>query len=246
MQTRTRIFRALLCGVALTGAATAATASSLPDVRITEYMYKNENSPGEFVQFTNLGSTPVDMSGWSEDDSTDDPGVHSLSGLGTLQPGESGILAEATQSSFDSAWDLSSSVPYVEEDGTDNLGKSDAIYLFDPDGDVVDELQYGGYGVSSGTSGPKTDGVAAVPDSLSAIGADDWADWELLTAGEDGAIQAYGESDGDVASPGYSSFAVSPVPLPPAGWMLAAGLALLAATLAMGAGAPCAAQPVEA
>jgi hypothetical protein len=50
----------------------------LPDIRITEFMYKNEHGPAEFVQFTNMGSTPVNMANWSEDDGTGTPGVHSL------------------------------------------------------------------------------------------------------------------------------------------------------------------------
>ncbi len=75
--------RALLGAAVLSGAATGAHAATfipnnpaLPDIRITEYMYKNEGSPAEFVQFTNLGTTAVNMSTFSEDDSTGTPGVH--------------------------------------------------------------------------------------------------------------------------------------------------------------------------
>lgn len=221
MSKKTLVVCALLSGVALAGAVTAADASTLPDIRITEFMYKNENSPGEFVQFTNLGTTAVNMSGWSEDDGSGKVGEHSLSTLGILQPGESGILAETDAATFDQAWDLPLSTPFADESSKDNLGKSDTIFLFDSSGDIVDELIYGN------GSGPSTDGVAAVPDSLAAIGSNDISAWELLTAGQDGAIHADGLSTGDVASPGYSSFAASPVPLPPAVWMLAAGLALL-------------------
>jgi len=110
-------------------------------------------------------------------------------------------------------------VPYVVEGDTDNLGKTDAIYLFDASGDIVDFLSYG-------TTGPKTDGVAAVPGSASVIGANNSAGWVLLTAGQDGAIHANGASNGDVGSPGYSSFA-TPVPLPAAAWLLASGLGTL-------------------
>lgn len=218
------LIRALLGVGAVAGAAGGAHAATFipndpayPDIRITEYMYKNGGSPGEFVQFTNLGSTAVNMSGWSEDDATGTPGVHSLSGFGTLQPGQSGVLAEATQTAFDAAWNLSASVPYVEENGTDNLGSADSIYLFDGS-NVVDLLTYG-----SG-SGPKTSGVAAVPGSASVIGTNDWAGWVLLTSGKDGAITA----DGDVASPGYSSFAATPVPVPAAAWLLVSGMGALA------------------
>jgi hypothetical protein len=228
------LVRALLSASALAVAATTVHAAPVPlipndpaypDIRITEYMYNpsSPTSPGEFVQFTNLGTTAVNMAGWSEDDSTNTVGVHSLAGLGTLQPGQSGILAQASQSAFDAAWDLSSSVPYVVENGTDNLGKSETIYLYDGN-DTVDELTYG-------TTGPTAKGTAAVPDSASAIGINDSADWVLLTAGQDGAIRSGGSATGDIASPGYSSFAASPVPLPPAAWLLVSGLGALAFAL---------------
>jgi Lamin Tail Domain len=219
------LVRALLSVGALAVAASNAHAGTFvpndpayPDIRITEYMYSPVSStdPGEFVQFTNLGTTAVNMAGWSEDDSTDSVGVHSLAGLGILQPGESGILAQASQSAFDAAWNLSSSVPYVVENGTDNLGKTDTIYLFDGN-NTVDELAYG-------TTGPTAKGVAAVPGSASVIGTNDSAGWVLLTAGQDGAIHSGGVASGDVASPGFSSFAPSPVPLPPAAWLLLSGL----------------------
>jgi hypothetical protein len=212
--------RILLSAGAAAVAAAGVHAATLPDVRITEFMYKNENSPGEFVQFTNLGSTAVNLSGWSEDDSTDTPGVHPLSGI--LQPGQSAILAEATPAAFDAAWGLPASTDVIQENASDNLGKTDTIFLFDGTS-VVDELTYG-------TTGPKTDGVAAVPINAAAIGANNSADWELLALGQDGAISAIGSgSPGDVASPGFSSFA--PVPLPAAAWLFVGGLGMFVPAL---------------
>ncbi len=225
------LIRALLSAGVVAGLATSAHAQTftpnnpaLPDIRITEYMYKNENSPGEFVQFTNLGTTAVNMTTFSEDDSTGQPGVHPLGGLGILQPGQSGILAESDAATFEAAWNLPATTPFVDEGSKDNLGKTDSIYLFDDVNgteQIVDLLNYG-------TTGPRTDGVAAVPGSASVIGTNNSAGWVLLTAGQDGAIQANG--DGDVGSPGYSSFA-SPVPLPAAAWLLMSGLGALAPAL---------------
>ncbi|HVP11421.1 MAG TPA: lamin tail domain-containing protein, partial [Phycisphaerae bacterium] len=42
-------------------------------MQITEWMYQGAN--GEFVEFTNTGSTPVDMTGWSYDDDSAVPGT---------------------------------------------------------------------------------------------------------------------------------------------------------------------------
>ena len=223
------LMRALLGAGTLLAATTGAHAATfvpndptLPDIRITEFMYKNEGSPAEFVQFTNLGTTAVDMSSFSEDDATGTPGVHPLSGLGVLQPGQSGILAQTTAATFDAAWNLPASTPFVEEDGSDNLAKTDTIYLFDNVGGterIVDMLTYG-------TTGPKTDGAAAVPGSASVIGTNNSAGWVLLTAGTNGAYKSNGGT-GDIGSPGYSAFA-SPVPLPGAAWLLLSGLGALA------------------
>jgi hypothetical protein len=216
------LIRVLLSAGAVAGAAASAHADPLPDVRITEFMYKNVNSPGEFVQFTNLGSTAVNLSGWSEDDATETPGVHPLSGI--LQPGQSAILAEATPAAFDAAWGLPSSTDVIEENSTDNLGGTDTIYLFDGTS-VVDELTYG-------TVGPKASGTAAVPTNAAAIGANNSADWQLVTLGVNGGIRATGSgygTSGDIASPGYSAFA--PVPLPAAAWLFVGGLGMFVPAL---------------
>jgi uncharacterized protein len=207
----------ILLGAGVAAVAAASVhADTLPDVRITEYMYKNENSPGEFVVFTNLGTTAVNLSGWSEDDSTGDPGVHPLSGI--LQPGQYAVLAEATPSAFEQAWGLSSSTDVIEEDSTDNLGKTDTINLYDGT-TLVDTLSYG-----NGT-GPKTDGVAAVPINSSAIGTNDIADWQLVTLAN-GGEQAIGYSNGDIAY-----FPAEPVPLPAATWLFVGGLGMFVPAL---------------
>ncbi|HEY4342347.1 MAG TPA: lamin tail domain-containing protein [Steroidobacteraceae bacterium] len=212
--------RVLLGVGVLAGAASSAYADTIPDVRITEFMYKNENSPGEFIQFTNLGTTAVDMTGWSEDAGTK-VGVHSLSSFGVLQPGQSAILAQATQSAFDSAWNLASTVPYAIENSSDNLGNGDTITLFNASGAVIDNLVYG--------TSPRSDGVAVVPGSAGAVGTNDYTGWVLLSAGQDGAFRANGS--GDIGSPGFSSFAPSPVPLPAAAWLLVSGLGVLTPAL---------------
>jgi hypothetical protein len=225
---------AVLGAAVLSGVATGAHAATftpndpnLPDIRITEFMYKNDVSPAEFVQVTNLGSTAVSMANFSEDDGSDKPGVHSLASMGTLQPGQSGILAESTAASFESAWNLPSTLPFAQENSSDNLGKSDIIYLFDNVNgtqSIVDELNY------EVSGSPLTDGDAAVPGSASAIGTNNAAAWVLLKAGSDGAFKSNGGT-GDTGSPGFSSFAVAPVPLPAAAWLFMSGFGALAPML---------------
>src|ERR1700761_2800932 len=185
------VLRALLSLGALACVASGAYADTLPDVRITEFMYKNESSPAEFVQITNLGTTAVDMTGWSEDDSTGQPGVHPLSGFGVLQPGESAILAETDQATFDAAWNLPSTVPFVDEGSKDNLGNGDAINLYNASGQIVESIAYG--------TSPRSDGRAVVPDGPAVSGTNNYGDWELVTASTPGAERADGGT-GDLAA----------------------------------------------
>ena len=73
-------------------AALLAAADVSAQMRVTEYMY--DGTDGEFIEFTNVGSTPVSMDGWSFDDDSGISGSFSLSAFGTVAAGESVILAE--------------------------------------------------------------------------------------------------------------------------------------------------------
>ena len=209
---RKTFLHAMLGASAVLAASGTALADTVPDIRITEFMYKGEGSPGEFVEFTNLGTTAVDMTGWSEDDSTRTPNKsgHLLSAFGVVQSGQSVIFTEAAPDAFRAAWGLSDSVKVIGPYSNDNLGNGDEINLYDNNGNLIDRLTYG--------SDPRTDGVSAVPTSLSVVGANNIAGWVLSQDGVNGAYAALG---GDIGSPGYSSLA--PVPLPAAGLLLLSG-----------------------
>jgi len=209
---RKTFIHAMLGAGAILAASGTALADTVPDIRITEFMYKGEGSPGEFVEFTNLGTTAVDMTGWSEDDSTRSPNKsgHSLSAFGVVQSGQSVIFTEAAPDAFRASWGLSDSVKVIGPYSNDNLGNGDEINLYDNSGNLIDRLTYG--------SDPRTDGVSAVPTAASVIGANNIAGWILSQNGVNGAYAALG---GDIGSPGYSSFA--PVPLPAAAWLLLSG-----------------------
>jgi hypothetical protein len=106
------------------------------------------NEKFEFVEFTNVGSTPVDMTGWSEDDSNATPNKpgHSLSAFGILAPGESAIFTEATPAAFKAYWWGSTPPTGLKVVGpytNDNLNTTgDSITLFDNAGALVDRLDY--------------------------------------------------------------------------------------------------------
>jgi len=145
---------------------TICAASARGNVFITEFCSDTGNNQlFEFSEFTNLGSSPVNMSGWSEDDSNAAPNKsgHMLSGLGTLAPGESGIITQATPADFLAFWGISSSVPVVGPYTTDNLSTTaDSITLFNSSGTLVDRLDY------STTKGGSADSVTrnCPPDAL--------------------------------------------------------------------------------
>src|SRR5260221_14607511 len=101
------MFTRFLIGVACAALFAVGANASANTVFITEFCSDTGNNEKfEFVEFTNVGNTPINMTGWSEDDSNATPNRagHSLSGFGTLSPGESGIFTEALPSAFKTYW----------------------------------------------------------------------------------------------------------------------------------------------
>lgn len=127
------------------------------NIRITEFMYNSSSAgTGEFVELTNLGSTSVDFTGWSFDDSSGVAGSMSLSAFGVVAPGASVVLTDATAASFIAAWALTD-VPVIGGN-TNNLSRSDKINIYDASNTLMDRLKYDDQ-VYSGT--PRTSGVSA-------------------------------------------------------------------------------------
>lgn len=192
----------LLIAIAATALATTAMAQRTTGVVITEWMYQGAgDTTREFVEFTNLGPTAVDFTGWSYDDDSRLAGVFPLSAFGLVNPGESVIITEMNPTAFRNAWGLDASVkvwgPY-----TNNLGNGDEINIFNASGTLVDRLTYG--------SNPRTRGISGRPSSAAALGANNVALWQFSAVGDvEGSWQS---SLGDVGSPGHTSFA--PVPEP--------------------------------
>src|SRR5262245_44173901 len=109
---------------ALAVVAAAVSAASAGPVAITEWMYSagtgTNPGPGEYFEITNVSSSPVSLTGWTQDDSTSDAlsgpsaNAHSLSAFGTLAPGESAVGTEGTDASaFRTYWNLPASVKVI-------------------------------------------------------------------------------------------------------------------------------------
>lgn len=163
-------------------------------IRITEWMYSGNS--GEFIEFTNTGAMPVDLTGWSYSDSAQAPGSVALGELGTIAAGESFILAEPTAAAFRSAWGLSPSVK-VKGENTQNLGRGDEINIYDASNLLVDRLTYGDQ-VFSGSI--RTQNQSGIPSSSSALGVNDVMMWQLAVDGD--SFGSWTSAQGDQGSPG--------------------------------------------
>jgi predicted extracellular nuclease len=117
----------------------AASIAANAAMEITEWMYSGGN--GEFIEFTNTGSTSVDMTGWSYSDTDRTAGDLSLSAFGIVAPGQSVILTETAEATFRSAWGLSASVKIIGSNTNSNLGRADEINLYDGSA-LVDSLVF--------------------------------------------------------------------------------------------------------
>ncbi|HVT29227.1 MAG TPA: lamin tail domain-containing protein [Lacipirellulaceae bacterium] len=192
------------------------TANAAPMMRITEWMYSGTN--GEFIEFTNVGSSPIDMNGWSFDDDSQTPSTVDLSGFGTVAAGESVILTEVPAADFRTSWGLSASVKIVG-DNTANLGRNDEINLFDATNSVVDRLTYGDQ-TFPGTV--RTQNVSG-NFPLVALGTNAPSQAVLSSVGD--SYASYSSAGGDIGNPG--TYAPATVPEP-------SSLALLLAAISIG------------
>ncbi|MDP3873095.1 MAG: lamin tail domain-containing protein [Methyloversatilis sp.] len=204
----------LLAALLVAGFASQAQA----DVRITEWMYAGGS--GEFIEFTNLGTSAVDFTGWSYDDDSRLPGVFDLSAFGLVGAGESVVITEIDAATFRLDWTLADSVK-VLGGYTNNIGRADELNLFDGAGSLVDRLTYGD---NAAAGGPRTQNFSGRATTAAALGANNATLWVRSSVGD---IEgSYASLSGAVASPGMTSFA-APVPEADTWAMLLAGLGLL-------------------
>lgn len=198
-----RLTSAIVFSIALLAIHTQAAHSAM---YITEWAYNaayQGTTNGEFVEFTNIGSTPIDMTGWSFDDISETPGSTSLSGFGVVAPFESVILTDVPAAGFRTEWGLSNSVKVVG-DNTQNLSRADEINLYDNTNARIDWLTYD----DQTLGGPRTNSASGNPKTLAALGAHNSTQWVLSTAGD-----AYGSHvsvGGTIGNPGTFSLVPEP------------------------------------
>ncbi|BAQ65373.1 ExeM/NucH family extracellular endonuclease [Geminocystis sp. NIES-3709] len=175
-----------------------------PNIQITEFIYSGAN--GEFIEFTNLGTIAVDMTGWSFDDDSRTSGSFSLTSFGTVQAGESIILTESDANTFRTAWGLDASVKVIGN-LTQNLGRNDEINLYDNNGTLIDRLTYGDQ-TFTGTVRTQNASAWAFEEFLdSQTITNNW----VLSAVND-AQSSYASTGGDIGNPGGYLPVLPPAP----------------------------------
>lgn len=170
------------------------SAAASAQICITEWMYSGED--GEFIELTNVGSVAIDLTGWSYDDDSGNPGQFDLSSFGIVAPGQSVILTEEPAADFRTAWNLDASV-LILGGYENNLSRGDEINIFNAEGGLVDRLTFEDDGEAGG---PRTQGASGnIPHA--ALGLNN-ANAAILSYVGD----AYGSRtslSGDVANPGF-------------------------------------------
>lgn len=190
--------------------------AGIPEIRITEYMYSGAD--GEFIEITNVGSTPIDLTGWSFDDSNRVPGTFPIGSIGVLQPTQSAIITEGVLPAFRVQWSLWTQpqppwthapvvVPDLGKPDGNNYGRNDTIVLYNAKLEVVDRLQYGDQDFPGSIRTQNVSGWAPV----SGLGQDDPYAWSLSTASD--LQSSYASKLGALGNPGMYVADTRPVGL---------------------------------
>ncbi|EIP96925.1 PEP-CTERM putative exosortase interaction domain-containing protein [Opitutaceae bacterium TAV1] len=182
-------------------------------VYITEFFYQGfggtTGNEHEFVELTNVGTTAVDVTGWYYRDSTNSPATpFSLSGFGSIAPGESVIITDISEADFRTVWpDLA---PDVRILGGSNpgLGRDDAIRIFDSNDVIVDQLSYGDQDYP-GTERFRQITAITTRDNL---GQNSIVGWYFSNTQE--GLTNITSINGDIGNPGYVNFELAAVPEP--------------------------------
>jgi len=193
-------------------------------MKITEWAYAA--GTGEYVELTNVGLSPIDMTGFVYDDdsrfSTVVAGGFSLSGFGTVAPGESVVFTEnVSVGDFRLYWSLDPSVKVIGS-VVNNLGRNDEINLYDNTGVLVDRLTFGDQNIAGSI---RTQNISGNPASLAIVGANNVGQWVASTSGD--AFGSYDSLLGDVGNPGIFTL-YQAVPEPTAAVLVLVGLAACA------------------
>jgi plastocyanin len=171
------------------------------DMAITEIMSgsndPNSNISEDWFEIKNYGSTAVDLSGFSWDDNSFNPGVSVFMSNTVIQPGESMVIwagVTAHEGDFKGNWGLSSSIQVICSDELVNSAfpslssSSDAVALYDTSSTPIEICRAAYSSTTAGRSVEFDTNCTYLGDA---------------TGGVRG---AYSSAGGDIGSPGDEAF----------------------------------------
>jgi uncharacterized protein YjiK len=163
----------------------------------------NNSYAEDWFELTNAGTQPVDLTGWSADDSHEVAGKDPLFGVSTIDPGESVVFVQAntavgatttpadTVAAFRSDWGLSSTVQvgwYSDGDGLSQSG--DEVNVYDAGENLVTGVSFGAS--ENKVSFDNSAGITGAIDTFSDSGGDDGS---------------FTDAKGETGSPGFADIA---------------------------------------
>jgi hypothetical protein len=119
--------------------------------------------------------------------------------LGTLAPGESGLIVESTADAFRAEWGLDGAAKIAARN-TNNLGRDDEVNIFNGAA-LADRLTYGDDFAFPGSI--RTQGVSGVPTTCVPLGANDVRAWVRSAVGDGRGTTL--SVHGDTGSPGTTT-----------------------------------------
>jgi len=217
---------AVLIAIIVVFAFAATANATATGMQITEWMYQGAAigtvSDSEFMEFTNMGSTAVDLTGWYFSDSHRTNNDVSLAAFGVVGSGESIILTAADASGFRTAWGLASTVKVIGGN-TQNLARSDEINLYNG-ATLVDRLTYNDQATPT-AMGPRTQNKSCTTPVADLDLTSGSSSWTLASVGD--AYGSWKSTGGDIGNPGHY-YGAPAVPEPGSIVVLLGGIAGLA------------------
>ena len=181
-------------------------------IRITEWEYNGTgtSTAGEFFELMNIGNAPINMAGWSFDDSQ--PRGRKLLALGVWRRAAEGDrrFHRSNGGRFPRKWNLLPASVKVIGGNTQNLSRADEINIYDNTNALVDRLTYDDQ-TPVGMPSIRTNGVSGNPITLAALGANDKFQWKLSVAGD--SYGSYTSTEGNLGNPGVFTLIPEPASL---------------------------------
>ncbi|MCW2759693.1 MAG: hypothetical protein JWO46_3439, partial [Nocardioidaceae bacterium] len=179
----------------------AAHADPGASIRITEFAYGGKVAAagdGEYVELTNTGTAPQDLTGWTYDNKTATAATGlSLTGLGTVAAGESVIVTDLTDAQFRTEWGLKPAVKVLTNAQTHTLNSGpNSVHVYDGTGTEVDSVSYA-------TGFETAKGQSAWVDAAHVGAKADTTGWTISAAAD--TEGSWASAGGSVGSPGAST-----------------------------------------